>query len=382
MIHRNNYEEFFLMYVDDELTAQQRTAVELFVMENPDLAAEFHLMQQTKLPADDTFVFAGKESLMKASDGISMENYEEYFLLYIDNELDEKKRKETELFVLQHPQLQEAFTLLKQTVLEKEKIVFENKDVLYQRERRVIPLVWQRIAVAASFILIAGAVWMLVPKGKEVRNSLANEGAKTTNPKSNKKDSSPSIAENKAQQLLSTNTDSSSSQILNKENNNAVAVKQSKQKAGQQNKIAYNTVQLQILPEQNETQANVIAQNDNNETLPPQTDVAINSNSNNVSDNSTQQINNYTTSAQANALTTVKNDNSSNNIIQPAVYKVLNTDDDVNNNSLYVGSMALNKNKVRGFMKKMGGIFSSKTKNASGGDDGKLQVANLEFKTN
>ena len=150
----------------------------------------------------------------------------------------------------------------------------------------------------------------------------------------------------------------------------------------QQNQAAYKPEQPQIAPEENNEQSNAIAQNDNNETLPSQTDVAINNNSSNEASNNTQQTNNYTTSAQANALTTVKNDNSSNNIVQPAVYKVLNIDDDVNNNSLYVGSMALNKNKVRGFMKKVGGIFSSKTKNASGDNDGKLQVANLEFKTN
>ncbi len=45
------------------------------------------------------------------------------------------------------------------------------------------------------------------------------------------------------------------------------------------------------------------------------------------------------------------------NYAKPAVYKELNTDEDVNGNTLYVGSIGLNKNKVRGIMKKVGGIF-------------------------
>ena len=65
-INRYNYEEFFLLYVDNELTKEERADVEAFVQENPDLEEELLMLKQSSLRPDLTVKFPGKSSLMKA----------------------------------------------------------------------------------------------------------------------------------------------------------------------------------------------------------------------------------------------------------------------------------------------------------------------------
>ena len=65
LINRNNYEEFFLMYVDGELSAGDRIAVEKFASANPDLQEELNLLKETVLVADNEIVYEHKEELYK-----------------------------------------------------------------------------------------------------------------------------------------------------------------------------------------------------------------------------------------------------------------------------------------------------------------------------
>jgi hypothetical protein len=65
LITLENYETFFLLYVDEELNAEERRAVEAFVNENLSLQQEFQLLMQTKVEADETIVFPDKNTLFK-----------------------------------------------------------------------------------------------------------------------------------------------------------------------------------------------------------------------------------------------------------------------------------------------------------------------------
>ncbi len=67
-INRHNYEEYFILYMDNELSSDDRRKVELFVKENPDLQEELDLLMQTQLIPDNSFVFDGKEQLLKDPD--------------------------------------------------------------------------------------------------------------------------------------------------------------------------------------------------------------------------------------------------------------------------------------------------------------------------
>jgi hypothetical protein len=160
-INRHNYEEYFILYWDNELAAEQKQAVENFVKENPDLQEEFSLFGQTRFAPDNTLQFTQKDLLANESSFINIVNYTEKLLDYIDDELTADEKIKTEQFVAGYQPAQKELALLQKIKLQPEaETVFPDKSVLYRRTEkvRVIKLTWQRVAVAAAVILVAGLV--------------------------------------------------------------------------------------------------------------------------------------------------------------------------------------------------------------------------------
>src|SRR4029078_9784511 len=97
-IDRHNYEEYFLLYIDNELNVDQKKQVELFVQENPDLEEELVMLKQARLIPDDSVVFDKKHLLMeeeRASPNhsfINLNNYEQWLIMYVDDELHEEEK--------------------------------------------------------------------------------------------------------------------------------------------------------------------------------------------------------------------------------------------------------------------------------------------------
>ena len=162
-INRYNYEEYFLLYTDDELNTQDREAVEEFVAMNPDLKEELALLQQYTLVPEE-LVFPDKSSLLKiaGNDFIHAGNYETCFLLYADNELNDHDRECVEQFVQDHPRLKQEFDLIGKAVLTSDdSIHFPDRDSLLRHENgKVIGITWWKMAAAAVVLLVAGTLWL------------------------------------------------------------------------------------------------------------------------------------------------------------------------------------------------------------------------------
>lgn len=82
-INKNNYEEFFLLYADNELSNSEKEVVEAFVRENIDLKDEFLITQLTIISPDQDIKINDKSFLLKKETGfITENNCEEIFILY------------------------------------------------------------------------------------------------------------------------------------------------------------------------------------------------------------------------------------------------------------------------------------------------------------
>ncbi|MDI3318700.1 hypothetical protein [Pinibacter soli] len=198
-INRHNYEEYFLLYIDNELSVADRTSVDVFVEQNPDLRPELEALRQSLFLPEEKIVFPGIAGLFKNENAATIDanNCEEYFVLYHDGELTASDEKLVEDFVLDHPQHKADFELIQKARLEADQtIVFENKQVLYKREKteKVIYFTWLRWSAAAAVIVIAGLLWFNKSNlftGKSAERPIASVGE---HPKNSAIESNPAPA--------------------------------------------------------------------------------------------------------------------------------------------------------------------------------------------
>lgn len=170
-INRHNYETFFLLYVDKELSAADRKAVEVFVQENPDLQMELALLQQTVLPAADDIVLHKKDWLYMEEDISSLQ---ENLLLYADDELNTADRSAVESLLQTNTSANKEWDILQQTKLQPDMAVaFPDKQSLYRKEPgRVVGFAWWRVAAAA--VILGLGLWTGVSLYK---NKFQNSGS-------------------------------------------------------------------------------------------------------------------------------------------------------------------------------------------------------------
>ena len=154
-IDRHNYESYFLLYVDNELSAADRMAVDEFVRQNPDLDKELRMLKQSVLQVERVY-FENKDSLIKDT---GFEALREKLLLYADGELQAMGAKEIEGLLLSNNALAKEWEIFQQIKIQPDaSIVFENKSVLYRTSgSRIIRFRWWRTAAAA--VLLGFGIW-------------------------------------------------------------------------------------------------------------------------------------------------------------------------------------------------------------------------------
>jgi len=355
-INRNNYEELYLLYVDGELSARERQAVEQFMEENPDTAHELIMLQQTKLEADP-IAFSNKDSLYRSeSEKLSLQNYEEHFLLYVDDEMNDEEKKDTELFVLQHPQLQEAFSLFKKTKLTPEAIVFPAKASLYRKEEKpVVYFSWTRLAIAAAMLGFVVLVWTVIP----FNNASNNETVATNNKTAHPVDDNTNLKNPEANQNIQTPDHSSVTLKNNNERKPPVTDANSSIQAPQSDK--------NIIASNNGTEIKIASKETEAENTIAQTPVTIstgNADMTNAVDK--QLLSNNRSMAEP----------EEKNSTHQTVYKELDTEQDERRNNIYIGNIEVNKDKLVGFFKRASHVFSR-----SKDEDGKVAIANFSVDT-
>jgi len=179
-INQHNYEHYFLMYIDNELSAEERAEVNDFIMQHPNYANKLEELQQLKI-SPDNIIYENKFSLYKLSE------QDEQCITYLENEMtiEEKVSFESEIstnIYLQSNVKQWQATFITPPITIEIDQNFKNS--LYKKSAQIKPL-WANTtfkrwaSVAAILVAVIGFNLFNTQNEQASPSFTNNNGAKT-----------------------------------------------------------------------------------------------------------------------------------------------------------------------------------------------------------
>ncbi len=207
-INRNNYESFFVDYLEGKLDEKLVDDFIEFLQQNPDLKEELSLFENISIGREE-ITFNKKEFLLKEKYDVE-HAFNEAAIAVLEEEISTSDKAEFEKYLSNHPEKQKEVDLFRLTKLQAdETVVFSKKNKLYKKESGRIILLWS-MRVAAVFI-VALSVYIYIDKTSETfkpENQIAvlekvpekkpnTEEIKEVPVKTEKKEIEPAIKEEK-----------------------------------------------------------------------------------------------------------------------------------------------------------------------------------------
>lgn len=153
MITRENYESFFVDYLEGNLPENQIDQFLDFLNQNPDLKEELHLFEEVNLP-EESVVFATKTQLYKTP-GEEKVKLETSCIAYLEGDMSADERNSFENYLAAHPELKkESDQFSKARLIPDLAVQFQHKNKLYRKSGTTILFNW--VARAAAVVVL---VW-------------------------------------------------------------------------------------------------------------------------------------------------------------------------------------------------------------------------------
>lgn len=179
-ITQHNYEHYFLMYIDNELSATEMVEVSDFIMQHPNYANKLQELQQLKL-SPDNIIYENKFSLYKLSE------QDEQCIAYLENEMTNEEKASfeseisTDIYLQTNVKQWQATFITPPTTIE---IDPNFKNSLYKKSAQIKPLwtnaTFKRWATVAAILIVVIGFNLFNTKNKQEAPSFSNiNGLKT-----------------------------------------------------------------------------------------------------------------------------------------------------------------------------------------------------------
>ena len=187
-INRNNYEAYFIDYLEGNLDERLVDSFIEFIKLNPDLKEELDLFESHSA-TPETVSFNKKEKLYKEKYD-SEKEFDIAAVASLEGDISKEEKFEFEAYLAENPEKKKEAALFKQTKLVADtSIVFDKKDKLFRKSGKKIFLLWS--GRVAAILILAFAVFTLLNKTSneiQIENQVAKveknkvEKEKTTTP--------------------------------------------------------------------------------------------------------------------------------------------------------------------------------------------------------
>ncbi len=129
-INKNNYEKFFIDYIDNNLDVNDIADLMIFLANNPDLENELFDIKNIKLSKNDNVVF-NKKALLYKEHGLEIDSFENNCIAYIEGDLSNTEKNTFLNDINLSPNKQKIFNIYNGIKLSADKnIKFNNKNSL------------------------------------------------------------------------------------------------------------------------------------------------------------------------------------------------------------------------------------------------------------
>lgn len=160
-INRNNYESFFIDYLEGNLDEKLVDDFIEFLQQNPDLKEELSLFETVSIEQEE-ITFNKKELLFREKYD-SEKAFNETAIARLEGEITAEDSTEFENYLTIHPEKQKDAELFSYTKLQPDQsVVFSKKNKLYRRSAAQTILLWT--SRVAAVIIVALTVYTFIDK--------------------------------------------------------------------------------------------------------------------------------------------------------------------------------------------------------------------------
>ena len=182
IITRDNYESFFIDYIEGNLPESMIDQFLDFLNQNPDLKEELHLFEEVNLP-EEFIVFQEKKQLQKSADD-EKRRLENSAIAYLEGDWDVDEKKTVETYLFNNPEFKREYDLFAKTQLKPDfEIKYQDKQKLYRKSGAAIVMKW--VARAAAVLVLIWGINSVIqmqntPEQQKVNPQLAEISPKLT----------------------------------------------------------------------------------------------------------------------------------------------------------------------------------------------------------